>query len=604
MTVTLKIIDGHRKGEIVSLTEGQTLRIGRTKKADFMIGEARLLSALHFSLNCDREHCRLQDLKSKNGTFLNGIRTTDAYLKDGDTIVAGEQAFSVALEGITEEIPIAPILTSLSSQTTSTTASATEATMSSPTMTQAVSEKKRAMPIGAGPRQFYVELYEEHLEEASALYEQRLSLLDDPELTWLDIGEFEERLEAHLDALVVGEDLALEVCETQAEEGDFGELFAAVCVFCRQRRWDLIVKILDALDPEDDERVGAMRDALKFELPAEWQGQWLGHVTTLNEKFSSMIAALVGFGRWKMEDTELTQLIHGVSEDKPEAVCALSRVGQRKQVIPLLTDKLNHEDEAVAFAAAMSLLRLGDEKALKQLDDLVQTSDWALLPMAMSGDGTFAVRLQSRLVTQQVSPDCVAALGIVGDPIAVEPLIECLDNPDLGEHLAIALNLITGADLEEDVWIPEKIDEDELFEEELEKWKATGERPMGPDGKPFGESVVRLSQNPEDWQAWWNAHQSKFTPGLRYRRGQPYSPVSLLDTLLAEKSHRRVRQWAYDELTIRYGMDIEFETDMWVLQQQQALSKIAQWVKTNESRFQSGSWHFAGKPSAKEKVKK
>ena len=35
---------------------------------------------------------------------------------------------------------------------------------------------------------FETELYQEHLEEASFLYEQRLTLFDDPEITWLDIA--------------------------------------------------------------------------------------------------------------------------------------------------------------------------------------------------------------------------------------------------------------------------------------------------------------------------------------------------------------------------------------------------------------------------------
>ena len=64
---------------------------------------------------------------------------------------------------------------------------------------------------------FETELYQEHLEEASFLYEQRLTLFDDPEITWLDIEDFEERFEAHIDALVVGEELAL-------KERDLGDL--------------------------------------------------------------------------------------------------------------------------------------------------------------------------------------------------------------------------------------------------------------------------------------------------------------------------------------------------------------------------------------------
>ena len=42
---------------------------------------------------------------------------------------------------------------------------------------------------------FATELYREHLEEASFLYEQRLAPFDDPEITWPDIEDFEKRFE-------------------------------------------------------------------------------------------------------------------------------------------------------------------------------------------------------------------------------------------------------------------------------------------------------------------------------------------------------------------------------------------------------------------------
>src|SRR5688572_29586831 len=90
----------------------------------------------------------------------------------------------------------------------------------------------------AGPSSggFYARLYLEHLSEASFLYEQRLALLDDPELTWPELDDFEQRLEAHIDALVLGEDLALDLCRQRAVEGDVGECHTALRVVSRRRR--------------------------------------------------------------------------------------------------------------------------------------------------------------------------------------------------------------------------------------------------------------------------------------------------------------------------------------------------------------------------------
>ena len=85
--------------------------------------------------------------------------------------------------------------------------------------------------MAASPRAFRIGLYEEHLEEASFLFEQRRTLLVNPEVPWKKIGDFEDRLEAHIDALIVGDKLALDVCVRHASGDDFGELFAATSVF-------------------------------------------------------------------------------------------------------------------------------------------------------------------------------------------------------------------------------------------------------------------------------------------------------------------------------------------------------------------------------------
>src|SRR5262245_1812444 len=55
------------------------------------------LSARHFAITCDGEQSRLRDRGSTNGTFLNGVRVSEATLKDGDRIEAGQSVFMVKL---------------------------------------------------------------------------------------------------------------------------------------------------------------------------------------------------------------------------------------------------------------------------------------------------------------------------------------------------------------------------------------------------------------------------------------------------------------------------------------------------------------------------
>jgi hypothetical protein len=119
----------------------------------------------------------------------------------------------------------------------------------------------------------HIDLYREHLEEASFLYDQRLHLLTDPELPWTALHDFEQRLEAHIDALVVGGELALRICRERADEGDAGELFAAVCVYCRQAQPRLLSEVLQHPEAHAPERARALAEALKHELPEAWQAQ-------------------------------------------------------------------------------------------------------------------------------------------------------------------------------------------------------------------------------------------------------------------------------------------------------------------------------------------
>jgi len=440
---------------------------------------------------------------------------------------------------------------------------------------------------------FATELYQEHLEEASFLYEQRLTLFDDPEITWLDIEDFEERFEAHIDALVVGEEPALNVCKTQALEGDFGELHAAVRVFCRQNRLDFVQECLEALDPKDTEKIQAISDALNHELPSEWKDEFIRTLSEGDQRLIPVAAKLIGYRRLSSGKELLNALQQNNSQAVSNIIWSIGRVREQYARTLLFNKYLKHEDESVCSATALALLRIGDPQTLDHCLRSAHSENWPLLPLGLGGSrSTATVLIESVANDKVLYPDCLIALGLLGDISAVDTFLSDLGNADFAESAAMALNLITGAEIYEEVFIPEEIDEDELFEEELEKLKR-GES-LYPPGEEPGTTITRLSQKPEDWQKWWAENKSHFNPGIRYRNGKPYSPACLLENLQSEKSPRIVRQMAYEELVIRYGIDFPFETDMLVSQQKQAIAKYAEWIKTNGHRFREGEWYFAG----------
>ncbi len=439
---------------------------------------------------------------------------------------------------------------------------------------------------------FVVKIYNEHLAEASFLYEQRLNLLDDPQLTWKDVGDFEERFEAHVDGLVVGENLALEVCKQQVSEGDFGELHVAMRVFCRQNRLDLVLERIEAVDPKDAVKMQAVADALNDELPAAWQKDFTGLLKERNQKLVAILPKLIGYRRLAAGAELLQTLQENSAYSTSTLIWALGRLRERNARAPLFNTYLQHEDEIVRSAAALALLRIDEPQTITYCLRSVREQNWPLLSLGLGGGRSAVSVLREVASTAKPSSDCLIALGLLGDIVAADILLAQLSNAKLAEFAARALNLITGAELYEEVFIPEKIDEDELFGEELEKLKR-GE-PLYPPGKEPGTTITRLSQKPEQWHKWWTANKSRFNPQIRYRNGKPYSPACLLENLESEKSPRSIRQLAYEELVIRYGADFPFETGMFVVQQKQALATYAEWIKTNGSRFREGKWYFAG----------
>ncbi|MCK5509131.1 MAG: HEAT repeat domain-containing protein, partial [Desulfobacterales bacterium] len=354
------------------------------------------------------------------------------------------------------------------------------------------------------------ELYREHLEEASFLYEQRLILFDDPEITWFDIEDFEERFEAHIDALVVGEEPALNVCKTQAMEGDFGELHAAVRVFCRQNRLDFVQECLEALDPEDTERVQAISDALNHELPAEWRDEFIRILSEGDQKLIPVFAKLIGYRRLSSGNELLQALQQNSSQAVSNIIWSIGRVREQYARTLLFNKYLKHEDESVCSATALALLRIGDPQTSDHCLHSVHSGNWPLLPFGLGGSRSAAAVLIESATNNKASADCLIALGLLGNISAVDTLLSGLGNADFARSAAIAFNLITGAGIYEEVFIPEEIDEDELFEEELEKLKR-GES-LYPPGEEPGTTITRISQKPEDWQKWWAENKSHFNP--------------------------------------------------------------------------------------------
>ena len=265
MRAVLQVVSGPAGKRRLWLREQQSLTVGRTPRADFVIPDDGQMSGLHFSLSCDVSQCTIRDLHSTNGTYVNNVRIEVATLNNGDVVRAGATQFSVMIDGVVPS-PAAEVPSFSDGES-----------MPSP------------LP-GSTVIDWHVSQYERYLDEAGFLYTQRLSLLDDPEIGWMDVDQFEKRLEGQIDGLAVGAELALDVCRRRLSDGEAGTLYAATRVFLRQHRRDLFNEVVATTDLQDVARLEAVADAARDGYPREWRDLL---TQDLSQAEPSMILALL-----------------------------------------------------------------------------------------------------------------------------------------------------------------------------------------------------------------------------------------------------------------------------------------------------------------------
>ncbi len=99
MDITLTITAGPGKGKRFSFSAHDTFIVGRSKHCHFRLQQDRFCSRVHFLVEINPPLCRVVDMGSNNGTFVNEQKITTAELKDGDKIRAGKSILRVLMHG-------------------------------------------------------------------------------------------------------------------------------------------------------------------------------------------------------------------------------------------------------------------------------------------------------------------------------------------------------------------------------------------------------------------------------------------------------------------------------------------------------------------------
>lgn len=89
MQINLRVLAGPYLGRVFQFNQPDTFLIGRTSDSHLSLPDDRFFSRHHCLLDISPPNCFLRDLGSTNGTFVNGKRVAEAFLKNGDQIQGG-----------------------------------------------------------------------------------------------------------------------------------------------------------------------------------------------------------------------------------------------------------------------------------------------------------------------------------------------------------------------------------------------------------------------------------------------------------------------------------------------------------------------------------
>ena len=96
--LVLTVTEGPHQGQTFTFTGHDTFLVGRSKHVHFQLPlKDKYFSRIHFMIEVNLPFCRLNDMRSHNGTFVNGQQVQSVDLHHGDRIRAGHTVLTVSL---------------------------------------------------------------------------------------------------------------------------------------------------------------------------------------------------------------------------------------------------------------------------------------------------------------------------------------------------------------------------------------------------------------------------------------------------------------------------------------------------------------------------
>jgi uncharacterized protein (TIGR02270 family) len=364
------------------------------------------------------------------------------------------------------------------------------------------------------------DLAEEHLDEAAFLSAQWEAALRSPDFTLEEIAAGpEERLLAHLDALVLGgARVAKRLLLPALEAEDPGAVFAASFALAEGGRPGELEAVLAMLARAGQSQRAAIRRALAV-APRQDLAQKLARLATSARMAAELLEVL---GALRVDPGLRLEPL--ARDPATEALALrLARVFPTRLDPAAIDRGLASSVPEVRAAALETGIIVGAPAAWpaceEELQELGPAFDEAALLAGLSGEERCLQPLVAALGDAQLARDAAFALGFSGRVAAAEALLEAMRAEALAPVAAEGFAAIAGLEVRKPFarpplrWTPGAPDE-----------------PEGPDAelaKPDRDAIAR----------WWQAH--KLDRAQRWLRGRPWSAEAVLRELEQGPARRR-----------------------------------------------------------------
>ncbi len=388
-------------------------------------------------------------------------------------------------------------------------------------------------------------VYEQYVNEAAFLWILRSIAINEPHNDKNNILLLEQRIDNQLDGLLTSMDTSWQACEDALDLIEPGEVFAAMNFAMRTHDSIKIKKVVYVGLSSDAAKKGLV-SAMGW-LPNDIANNWIERF--LNGK--DMQHKYLGIASCSVRRTDPGEALVRIlkREDCIQDVNLFSRalrlVGElrRQDCMPFLINAINNENETIQFWANWSAILLGHHASIENLKPFI------FKPNALQDK---AIQLAFRVLDverarewiSELSKDdkqvrvVIKSIGVLGDPHAINWLINKMSHPLYAKLAAESFTYITGVD----------------FKKSNLTMTPPDNYPTIPDNN-IDDEFVALDEDENlpypDVQkitSIWQKFGQKFIVGKRYFMGQLITAESLKQWL--QNGSQRQRQAAALELAL------------------------------------------------------